>query len=148
MRAIVTILTGIFLATQLSGCNNNDPDPGLVYVWQNNVVEILRFEDNGQPFFFMRQKNDNTVMEALTKGKLSISNGCTILQELDGETTLVWPEDFIIEKRDNRFTISDGDIILEAGDSLEVSGGFYSEIPDIYCSGKFWLIGAEIRVLD
>ena len=131
----------------LTACNDSGQTI-LNVIWQNDQVEVIQYDDNGSLFTFIRQKRSDASMDALNEGLFLVDGGCTVLQHNNQSPTLVWPAGFSVERVNGAYRISDGNLIIESGDSLQVSGGFYSQIPSTFCTGEFWLIGNELRVLN
>ncbi len=146
MKRILVMVPACLLL--LFGACNDDNISVFNQLWQNDDVEVFEYYRGDQVFYFMRQRTNNIQMEALINGKVSIQDGCTVLVGPYETATVIWPEEFRLEEANQLYRIRGKDIIIESGDSLRLSGGFYSQVPDSYCTGSFWLVGSEIEVLE
>jgi len=147
MRKITPGLVAAFLLI-FWGCDEPS-DTEFNRVWENDVVEIFQYAQDGEEYFFLRQRTSNFQMDALITGEIDVQGGCTVLNyTTTDQATIIWPEDFNFEKINNSYRISGPDISIQPGDSLRISGGFYSQVPETFCTGSFWLAGNEVEVLD
>ena len=147
MRQVIhTIIPALLFF--ITACNDSE-NSVFNHYWQNENVEVFHYAREGESQYFMRQREGSEIqMEALVIGRILIAGGCTLLEGPFDKVTVIWPVDFRMEEVNHAFRIRGNDVIIESGDSLRLSGGFYSKIPDSYCSGSFWLVGSEIEVLD
>jgi hypothetical protein len=140
-------LSYFVLLSVLAGCNEPG-DTSFGVSWENDDVEILQYTQDMSSYYFLRQKRSDIQMEALINGKLIMDNGCTVLEFATGNVTVIWPDNYSLENVNNTYRVSGNGIIVEEQDSLRLSGGFYSQVPDDFCSGSFWMVGDEIEVLE
>ena len=116
-------------------------------------------------FFFPRQLDGVSVMEAIVVGELGLVGQCLVLRYGDEESPLVvvWPADFGFQADGQSIRVLDGSgrVAVQTQERVFLSGGHIRSLDGIgaisdgvrrelaeRCPGTYWFVGSEVRLAN